>query len=140
MAALSLLWEFGHARFYTLWMEATPAYVAFAIAHCTAGDMLIGAGSLLLALVITREAALERWRRARIALLTAMLGTTYTVFSEWMNITILRSWSYTDSMPTADVGGFRLGLLPVAQWLLLPPLAVYLAQIDLRQWTGRRES
>jgi hypothetical protein len=37
-------------------------------------------------------------------------------------------------MPTLDVAGFRLGLSPLAQWLVVPPLALYLArQINQRR-------
>lgn len=61
------------------------------------------------------------------ALLTALVGLAYTAFSEWMNITWLRSWTYADSMPTLAIGGFELGLSPVAQWLVVPPVALYLA-------------
>lgn len=47
-----------------------------------------------------RQGARASWRVGRIALPTALLGAGYTVFSEWMNITILGSWAYAESMPT----------------------------------------
>lgn len=127
LAALSLAWELAQLPLYTLWREAEPAYIAFAVAHCTLGDVLIGASALLLALVLGREGALVHWRRGRIAFLTALLGAGYAVVSEWMNIAILGSWAYAESMPTIDLAGFQLGLSPLAQWLVVPPLALYLA-------------
>jgi hypothetical protein len=126
-AALSLAWESAHVPLYTLWSEAEPAYIAFSVIHCTLGDVLIGGASLLLALLLGREAAITGWRWRRIALLTAVFGAGYTVFSEWMNIKVLRSWSYAESMPTIELGGFAIGVTPFAQWLVLPPLALYLA-------------
>ncbi len=38
------------------------------------------------------------------------LAGAYTVFSEWMNLIWLRSWTYADSMPTLAIGGFKLGV------------------------------
>ena len=127
LAGLSLAWELAHAPLYTLWREAQPAYIAFSIAHCTLGDALIGGSALVVALVLGRERAFPRWRWGRVALLAAILGAGYTVFSEWMNIAILESWSYAESMPRLALGGFEIGLTPLAQWLVVPPLALYLA-------------
>lgn len=135
-AMLNLAWEAAHVRLYTLWNEAQPAYIAFSVVHCTLGDVLIGACALLLALILAREASLAAWRWGRIAVLTMILGAGYTVFSEWMNLTIRRSWSYAESMPTLGLGGFELGLTPLAQWLILPPLALYLAR-KTRKWRTR---
>jgi hypothetical protein len=134
LAALNLAWEAAHVRLYTIWTEAAPAYIAFSVLHCTLGDILIGGAALLLALVFGRERALARWHWPRIALLTVVFGASYTIFSEWMNITILRSWVYSDAMPTVALGSFRLGLTPLAQWLVVPTLALYLAQ----RTVGRR--
>lgn len=132
LAGLSLLWEVAHVRLYTLWYEAEPAYIAFSILHCTLGDVLIGTAALFTALIAAREGPLARWRWGRIGALTALIGTAYTVFSEWMNITWLRSWTYAESMPKLELAGLELGLTPLAQWLLVPPLALYLARKTYR--------
>src|SRR5712691_3727222 len=83
LAGLSLAWEIAQLPLYTLWKQATPAYMAFAVAHCTVGDVLIGSAALAAALVITRAPALARWQWRRIALLTAVIATSYTALSEW---------------------------------------------------------
>jgi hypothetical protein len=128
MFALNLAWEAVHVRLYTLWHEAESAYIAFSVVHCTLGDVLIGGAALLLALILGRERALPQWRWRRVGALTVLIGTAYTVFSEWMNITLLRSWTYSKAMPTLDLGPFEIGLTPLAQWLVLPPLALYLGR------------
>lgn len=139
LALLSLAWELAQLPLYTLWHEAEPAYIAFSVAHCTLGDTLVGGAALLLALVIGREGPLPYWRRARIAVLTALFGAGYTVLSEWMNISILGSWTYGTRMPTIDLAGFELGLSPLAQWLVVPPLALYLAGLTPANWRPTRE-
>lgn len=128
VAALNLAWEIAHVRLYTLWTDSGPAYIAFAIAHCTLGDVLIGAAALFLALMLGREAELAGWRWQRIAVLTVILGAGYTLFSEWMNLTILRSWTYAEAMPRVKLGEFQIGLSPLLQWLVVPPLSLYVAR------------
>jgi hypothetical protein len=127
-AGINLAWEIAQLPLYTLWTEASPAYIAFSVVHCTVGDVLIGTAALIVSLVIGREGALAHWHWARIAALTVLIGVGYTVFSEWMNITLLRSWTYAESMPTLEVADFELGLTPLLQWLVVPPLALHAAR------------
>jgi len=128
MLALNLAWEAAHVRLYTLWQEAEAAYIAFSVVHCALGDVLIGIAALVVALVLARAPSVAHWRWARVAAMTSLAGVAYAIFSEWMNITLLRSWAYTKSMPTLEIGGFEIGLTPLAQWLLLPPIALYLGR------------
>lgn len=126
--ALSLSWEIAQLPLYTIWSEQSVAYIAFAVAHCTLGDMAIGSTALLLALILSRERSLEQWRWGRIALLAALFAAGYTIFSEWLNTAQLPSWTYSDAMPTVELAGIRLGLSPLLQWLVVLPLALYLAR------------
>jgi hypothetical protein len=125
---LSLAWEIGHARFYTVWTDGSAAWLGFSLLHCTFGDALIGVGSLVLVLAVLRAGPLHAWPMARVAGFTTAFGTGYTVFSEWMNVTLLRSWTYADTMPTIALGGFEMGVTPLLQWLLLPALALVLSR------------
>lgn len=131
MLALNLAWEAAHVRLYTLWQEAEAAYIAFSIVHCTLGDVLIGIAALVAALTLARAASIAHWPWARVAAITSLAGVAYTIFSEWMNIMLLRSWTYAEAMPTLEIGGFEIGLTPLAQWLLLPPIALYLGRATL---------
>lgn len=136
MAALNLAWESLQVPLYTLWDEARAAYIVFSIVHCTLGDILIGAVALALSLIILRERAPAGWGWRAVTALTVALGLAYTVFSEWMNTAIQRSWSYSERMPTLALGDFTLGLSPLLQWVLLPPLAVYVARRAARRARG----
>ena len=133
LAGLNLAWETAHASLYTLWTEAQVSYIVFAVLHCTLGDVLIGVAALLVALIAGREKALARWRWMRIAAVTALTGAAYTIFSEWMNTSVLRAWSYAEAMPTLELADFEIGVTPLAQWLVLPPLALHLARKN-RRW------
>ena len=126
LLGLSLAWEIAQLPLYTLWREATPGYMAFAVAHCSAGDLLIGIACLALALMLARAPAIESWRWRRLAAMTAFLGLGHTVFSEWTNTTLGR-WTYSDLMPVLNLGGVQLGLSPLAQSVVVAPLALLVA-------------
>jgi len=127
LGGLNLIWETAQLPLYTLWNEASAGTNAFSVAHCTAGDIAIGGAALIMVLILTREGALAQWRWRRIAVWTALAGVAYTVFSEWSNTAILGSWAYSELMPVLKVAGIDIGLSPLLQWLVLPPLALVLA-------------
>jgi hypothetical protein len=64
-----------------------------------------------------------RWRVFgwRMVFTAILLGVAYTVFSEWLNVDIRRSWSYTAAMPVLPLIG--TGLTPLLQWLIVPGIA-----------------
>jgi hypothetical protein len=127
LAGLNLAWEIAQLPLYTLWREGSPAFIAFSVAHCTLGDALVGAAALAIALIATRAPRSGQWRWASLALVTALVGTVYTGFSEWLNTVARYGWAYSELMPVVRVFGAEIGLSPIAQWLILPPLALRLA-------------
>lgn len=127
IAGLNLAWEIAQLPLYTIWSEAASADIAFAVVHCTLGDVLIGAAALLIALVLTRAQALTHWNWIAIVLVAIPIGMLYTALSEWINTSIRLSWRYSALMPVVDIAKVAIGLTPLAQWLILPPLALCLA-------------
>ena len=127
LAALNPVWEIVQLPLYTIWTESTRSEIAFAVVHCTLGDILIGMAALALALTLVRARGIADWHWGRIAMPLVLLGVGYTVFSEWLNITLSR-WAYSVFMPTLNLGGLEIGVSPLAQWLVIPPLALFLAK------------
>jgi hypothetical protein len=115
-----LLWEMAQLPLYTIRQSGTTGDVLFAVIHCSAGDALIAATSLAVAALLARAAG---WRTfgGRMITATIVLGMSYTVFSEWLNVEIRHSWSYTAAMPV--IPGLGTGLTPLVQWLIVPWLA-----------------
>lgn len=120
----NLLWETAQLPFYTIWKTGSFRDIVFAVLHCTAGDVMIAAGALLLALLLVGHEAWPQGERVAVALATAVLGASYTVFSEWLNVSVRGSWVYAATMPV--VPPFGTGLLPLLQWLIIPPLGILL--------------
>lgn len=121
---LHLAWETAQLRLYTLWREAEWDYILYSLAHCTLGDMLI----LLVCYEIVALLRRDRYWLEGAALWNGMaftvLGLAYTIYSEINNVYLKKTWAYTEIMPI--VPGIEIGLTPLLQWLLIPPLLLWL--------------
>jgi hypothetical protein len=120
LVAGNLVWEIGQMPLYTLWLTGTAKEVAYAILHCTVGDVLIACASLAVALKLFGG---PDWPRARfrvVAVAMITIALSYTLFSEWWNTEIRQAWAYRDIMPKLPILG--TGLSPVLQWLTVPAL------------------
>ncbi len=127
--ALHLAWEVLQLPLYTIWTAEPRAKQAFAVLHCTIGDVMIASLTLLIALSLVGRAAWPGVGSRVVWLLTVVLASGYTVYSEWLNVSVRGSWAYAPLMPTVPVIG--TGLAPLLQWLVVPTLVLWFA-------TGRR--
>jgi hypothetical protein len=94
--------------------------VAWALFHCTLGDVAIALALFALAGIALRRAdwpASRPWTGSAIVVIGAM---AFTAWSEWYNVYRAGNWGYTASMPMI----FGIGLSPLLQWLILPPVLV----------------
>jgi hypothetical protein len=125
LGLLNLIWEAAQIPFYTVWQDGTWGEIVFAVAHCTVGDVLIGVICASGAVLLTGL----RWPRdAQTSLIFTGyfigFGLSYTVFSEWLNVVVRKSWTYSSLMPV--IPPLDTGLLPVLQWVVVPMLASWL--------------
>ena len=127
LGALNLIWEIGQLPLYTLWKEAPASFIAYAVVHCTLGDVAIGTLALVVALIAARARAVETWRWRQVTLFLVIPAVAYTAFSEWINTIARGSWAYSPLMPVVQLAGIEIGLSPLAQWLVIPPVALWLA-------------
>lgn len=95
------------------------------------GDGVISVLAYWSAVLIARS---RKWIHA-IAVVSAVTylaaGLVITIFMEWLAIDILDRWRYAPNMPRVPLIG--TGLLPILQWLILPPLILWV----VRQQTMR---
>jgi hypothetical protein len=114
------VWDVVQLPLYTLWRTGTPREIVNALFHCTGGDIVITTLTLAAAGAIAWH---YRWRSFgwRMIFTAIALGIAYTNLSEWLNVQILRRWSYTAAMPVLPLIG--TGLTPLLQWLIVPGLA-----------------
>ena len=117
---LNLAWEIAHARLYTIWTEADGLSVAWSLFHCAVGDVLIALAMFALAGFALRRADWPLSRPLAGGVLVVIGAMAYTAWSEWYNVYRAGSWGYTENMPLI----FGIGLSPLLQWLILPPVVV----------------
>jgi hypothetical protein len=124
----NLIWEALQLPLYTIWKTGTLKEQAFAVFHCTLGDLLIAISTLTLALVLVGNNDWPQRRFWPVAILAIVLGVGYTVFSEWLNVVVRASWAYSEWMPVITLYGLRIGLSPLLQWITLPAAAFAVAK------------
>jgi len=118
VAVANLIWEFAHMPLYTIASTGTVNEILFAGFHCTGGDILIAMTSIMLALFVVGNRSWPATRIWPVLTLTVLFGVSYTIFSEWLNITIRKSWAYSDLMPVVPL--IDAGLSPLLQWIIVP--------------------
>ncbi len=124
-AGLHLVWELVQLPLYTIWRTGTAREIAFAVVHCTGGDLMIATLSLGGAILIVGHKNWTAAQQRQVFLATIIFGLAYTIFSEWLNTAVRQSWAYSDLMPRLPVLG--TGMSPLLQWLFVPAVALYLA-------------
>jgi len=120
IAVGNLAWEVAQLPLYTLWRTASTQDIALAVVHCTGGDVLLAAVSLLGSLLLLGA---DDWPKSRVLPVAAtaiVFGVAYTVYSEHLN-TASNAWTYSDLMPVLP--GVGTGLAPLTQWVVVPTLA-----------------
>ena len=122
----NLVWEVVQLPLYTIWKEGTVGEIAFAVVHCTGGDLLIATASLIGSLLLLGRPDWPTERYGAVASVTVTGGVAYTIFSEWLNTKVRGSWAYTELMPTLPL--IDIGLSPVAQWIVIPIAGFWLAR------------
>lgn len=124
-AALHVVWEIVQLPLYTIWSTGTLKQQAFAVLHCTIGDVMIAALALLLAFALAGRPTWPRFGAFRVYFVCIAAGVGYTIYSEWLNVNVRGSWAYSKLMPTVPLIG--TGLAPLLQWLVIPTLALWFA-------------
>ncbi|PWG64517.1 hypothetical protein DEM34_04095 [Spiribacter halobius] len=123
---LNYPWEFLQVPFFR---DMPTANHWDAIVFCTraaGGDALIAlAGFWIVALVWKTRGWILRPRFAHVAVFV-LVGVLTTVAFEWHATVVAERWTYASNMPVIPVIG--TGLSPVLQWVVLPPLVVWLVK------------
>ena len=130
---LNYPWEFLQAPLYR-GMATAPHWLA--VQRCTAatiGDAVL----MLFAYLAIALCSRRRWWALRPTSLQScvfvLVGAGVTVAVErWATSGVAWGWRYTQYMPV--VPGFGVGLSPLVEWILIPPLVLWFVR---RQLSGR---
>jgi hypothetical protein len=115
--ALNFPWEMAQSRLYRMETGRLPAWL-----QCFKASL----GDGLLALLILIGGAwimgsFEWFRRPGVSgyIWMLVLSLVLAVAVEWASVHVLKRWSYQPEMPLLP--GLGIGLVPIAQMLILPP-------------------
>lgn len=114
-------WEWIQTPFFIDITDEINTIVWYRI-HCTFGDMMILFFTVLGTSVIYRRLDWIFSPSRKQYFTVMIIGVSYTLFSEYRNVSIAENWSYSRYMP--EIGG--IGLIPVLQWIILPALILYI--------------
>lgn len=117
---LNLAWEIAQLPLYNLFSSGTLQENAFAIVHCTLGDVLIAASCYVAAAAATHRSDWPVTRPLLGGAVAVLAGLGYTAASEWWNVHYSGNWSYAPAMPLL----LGIGLAPLLQWLVIPALGI----------------
>jgi hypothetical protein len=59
-----------------------------------------------------------------------VMGVSYTLFREYINVYLRNSWSYSDYMPLLPYA--NIGVVPLIQWIILPPVIIFITKRQIR--------
>jgi hypothetical protein len=135
---LNYPWEFTQVPLFE-GMAQAPHWIA--VKTCTRAAL---ADAFIMLIAYWIVAAMSRARawieapRGRHILLMIIVGTTVTVLIEQLVLhgRWFGGWRYSSAMPVIPLLG--VGLAPIMQWILLPPLVVVLVKRQIRG--GRADS
>lgn len=126
-----------------LWeLAQSPLYVGLedirtTLWHCFVASL--GDGLMVLSIVASGGIILRRpaWfvcPRVQGIIVMLLVGLVLGVTVEWVAVHALQRWAYTARMPRMP--GLDVGLVPVAQMLVLPPLIFRLVAVWYRRIAG----
>ena len=126
---LNYPWELAQAPLYV----GMADYNAGVFWHCFVASL--GDGIMVLLIVAAGWFTFRQpdWFvrpgvRGHLLMITA--GVFLAVLVEWGAVHILNRWEYTENMP--KLPGLDIGLVPIAQMLVLPPLIFHIAYYNTR--------
>lgn len=120
------VWEMIQVPWFAGMAEASHGSVVWLCIRATGGDVLILLSSFWLASIIVGN---RRWLMEgdlKPAVILVATGLVVTIVLEWLATGPLERWVYADSMPIIPL--VNVGLAPLLQWVLLPPLIMWLSR------------
>ncbi|CAG0976494.1 hypothetical protein BURK1_01511 [Burkholderiales bacterium] len=116
----NLVWEIAQVRLYTLWAVEEGPTIAWALLHCSVGDVMIAGAMYAVAGIALRSADWPTSRPWTGGAIVVIGATAFTAWSEWYNVYRAGNWGYAAGMPLV----FGIGLSPLLQWIILPAAMV----------------
>lgn len=122
-------WEMLQAPLWVGMANVPHAQGVRACGVAALGDVMIALLAYWSAAVVARS---RRWLldpSCRTLLVYIVVGLVLTIGYEFLATEILRRWEYASAQPRVPLLG--TGLAPLVQWMVLPPLTLWLSRVHL---------
>jgi hypothetical protein len=126
-ALLHFPWEMLQAPFYSGVAAAEHWQSVLECGRATLGDAGIALAAYGLTALFRRDRLWLAHSSSGAWAVYLLAGLLLTIVLEGINVYVLHRWSYSRHMPMV----FGIGLTPLLQWLVLPPLNLWLARRHL---------
>lgn len=126
---LNFVWEMWVVPSYADMDEALHWDAVWLCTQATLGDVFILLTAFWTASAIVHTRAWVLGHRTLPFVIYLGMGLAVTVVFEYLATEVWNRWAYADHAPVLPVLG--TGIVPLLQWLLLPPLAISLTRRQL---------
>lgn len=127
------VWEMWQIPFYRGMVVAEHWSAVVICSQAAIGDGIIAVAAYSIAALTAKD---FQWLRLRVGvphLFYLLIGLVITAIFEVAATGVLDRWQYSDMMPTLPV--IEIGLIPLLQWLLIPPVVLWSTAVFLRGLT-----
>lgn len=123
---LHFVWEMLQIPLYAGMAEARHLDATLLCLQATFGDVVI---ALCAYIVVAASARAWHWRPTSARMATYLIvGLVITVVMEMLNVHVWKRWSFGPAMPMV----FGMSVSPLLQWIIIPPLALWLTRRHVR--------
>ena len=120
---LNLVWEYWQVPFFRGMANESHWIGVKTCTQATVGDAGISLAAFWITALLARSRSwIMRPSRSDIAIFIGV-GLVATIVFETLATAVLERWAYSDTMPRLPIVG--TGLLPLLQWLVIPPLVLW---------------
>ena len=131
---LNFIWEMLQVPFFNNMASAEHWPTTLACTKATFGDAVVALISFwIVAAVWHKRGWLLMPRRSQVLAFIA-LGVIWTIAFEGFATQVWHRWSYSAWMPV--IPGLHVALIPILQWILLPPLIIWFSRRQIRGGHG----
>lgn len=132
---LHFVYEVWQSPFYDFYDAPTLADKILALTHCTFGDGVITVGVSLVVSLTMRSRRWITYPTKQAVAWFIVLGWLYTFFSEIYRTRIAHLYGTLG----LSVPGLGISWLPLTQWLIIPPLVLFLSRHQILGHRAQQE-
>jgi hypothetical protein len=133
---LHFVWEMWQAPFFADVPSNAHWSEVLICSRATLGDAAMAVFAFWGGGILRRSRSWFLAPRGSEVLIYLGMGLTLTVVFEWLATVPLDRWQYSPAMPRLPILG--TGLLPALQWVVVPPLALWITARQLRSMETQR--